>query len=64
MSDLPEKCADIRKRIAEIRASLEKDRPPVFEKGYPSYDAVNRDSIFKSNPEMDELRNKLQSRSK
>lgn len=64
MTDLEKKCADIRRRIAEIRASLDKDRPPVFEKGYPNYDAVNRDNVFKSNPEMDELRAKLQSRGK
>lgn len=47
MSDLVEKCANLRRRIAEIRSKLKKEkemREPVYEKGYPSYEAVNRDT--------------------
>ena len=51
-----EEIAELRFRIDKLSKSL---NPPVYEKGYPSYEAVNREEPQTKEDEMNEIKAKL-----
>ena len=51
-----EEIAELRFRIDKVSKSL---RPPVYEKGYPSYEAVNREEPQKKEDKMNDIKAKL-----